>query len=150
MGRSTIWLIFRFLSPFDGDAGPNTGGPRPDPERSTWHVEPVKVFDNLYFVGEKDYSAWAVNTSDGIILIDTIWHYSVADEVEGGLRKLGRLLVWLVKYGHVDLLAQRLPARVSGLGVVVEQHRPVGTGGGLHQRRAGDRRSHMPQPTHMP
>jgi len=34
-------------------AGPNTGGPRPDPERSTWHVEPVKVFDNLYFVGEK-------------------------------------------------------------------------------------------------
>jgi len=39
-------------------AGPNTGDPRPDPERSTWHVEPVKVFDNLYFVGEKEYSAW--------------------------------------------------------------------------------------------
>jgi metallo-beta-lactamase class B len=45
----------------------------------------VKVFDNLYFVGEKEYSSWAVNTSDGIILIDTIWHYSVADEMEGGL-----------------------------------------------------------------
>ena len=23
-------------------AGPNTGGPRSDPERSTWHVEPMK------------------------------------------------------------------------------------------------------------
>jgi metallo-beta-lactamase class B len=87
-------------------AGPNTGAPRPDPERSTWHVEPVKVFDNLYFVGEKEYSAWAVNTSDGIILIDTIWHYSVADEVEGGLRKLGldpaRLKYAIVSHAHID------------------------------------------------
>src|SRR5262252_7488669 len=87
-------------------AGPNTGGPPPDPQRSTWHVEPVKVFDNLYFVGEKEYSAWAVNTSDGIILIDTIWHYSVADEVEGGLRKLGldpsRLKYAIVSHAHID------------------------------------------------
>src|SRR4029077_3301374 len=45
-------------------AGPTTAGPLPDPERSTGHVEPMKVFDNLYFVGEKEYSAWAVNTSD--------------------------------------------------------------------------------------
>jgi len=87
-------------------AGPNTGGPPPDPQRSTWHVEPVKVFDNLYFVGEKEYSAWAVDTSDGIILIDTIWHYAVADEVEGGLRKLGldpaRLKYAIVSHAHID------------------------------------------------
>src|SRR5262245_60995323 len=36
------------------------------PARETWHVEPAKVFDNLYFVGEKEYSAWAVTTSEGI------------------------------------------------------------------------------------
>src|SRR5688572_28390561 len=24
------------------------------PDRSTWHAEPMKVFDNLFFVGEKD------------------------------------------------------------------------------------------------
>jgi metallo-beta-lactamase class B len=87
-------------------AGPNTGAPRADPERSTWHVEPVKVFDNLYFVGEKEYSAWAVNTSEGIILVDTIWHYSVQDEVEGGLRKLGldpaRLKYAIVSHAHID------------------------------------------------
>jgi metallo-beta-lactamase class B len=49
----------------------------------------VKVFDNLYFVGQSEYSAWAVTTSDGIILIDTLFDYSVEDEVAGGLKKLG-------------------------------------------------------------
>src|SRR5689334_173030 len=80
--------------------------PRPVPERSTWHHEPVKVFDNLYYVGEKEYSAWAVTTSDGIIVIDTIWDYSVEDEIVGGLRKLGldpaNIKYALVSYAHID------------------------------------------------
>jgi len=49
----------------------------------------VKVFDNLYFVGQSEYSAWAVTTSEGIILIDTLFDYSVEEEVAGGLKKLG-------------------------------------------------------------
>ena len=53
--------------------------------------EPAKVFDNLYFVGQTEYSAWAVTTSDGIIIIDTIFDYSVEDEVVGGLKTLGLL-----------------------------------------------------------
>src|SRR5687767_7807375 len=36
-------------------AKPRRDGP---PDRATWHAEPVKVFDNLYFVGENDYGAW--------------------------------------------------------------------------------------------
>jgi metallo-beta-lactamase class B len=80
--------------------------PRPVPERSTWHHEPVKVFDNLYYVGEKEYSAWAVTTSDGIILIDTIWAHSVEDEIVGGLRKLGfdpaNIKYALVSHAHID------------------------------------------------
>src|SRR6266705_3867242 len=51
------------------------------PDRSKWHAEPVKVFDNLYFVGQTEYSAWAVTTSDGIIVVDALWDYSVEDEV---------------------------------------------------------------------
>ena len=71
-------------------AGPNTGGvDEASPDLAVFHAEPVKVFDNLYFVGEKEYSAWAVTTSEGIILVDTIWDYSVADEIVGGLKKLG-------------------------------------------------------------
>src|SRR3954468_17545189 len=78
---------------FDGLCKPASGppqrapGPRVVPERSAWHYEPVKVFDNLYYVGEKEYSAWALVTSDGIIVIDTIWAHSVEDEIVGGLKK---------------------------------------------------------------
>ena len=66
--------------------GSKRGNP---PDRATWHAEPVKVFDNLYFVGEKDYGAWAVTTSEGIIIIDAIFDYSVEDEIVNGLKKLG-------------------------------------------------------------
>src|SRR3954470_18495563 len=84
-------------------AAPRPAGP---PERSTWHAEPVKVFDNLYFVGQTEYSAWAVTTSAGIILIDTIYDYSVEDEVVGGLKKLGldpaQIKYAIVSHGHGD------------------------------------------------
>ena len=76
------------------------------PERDTWHYDPVKVFDNLYYVGEKEYSAWAVVTSDGIIVIDTIWSHSVEDEIVGGLRKLGfdpaNIKYAIVSHAHID------------------------------------------------
>jgi metallo-beta-lactamase class B len=74
--------------------------------RDNWHAEPVKVFDNLYFVGQSEFSAWAVTTSDGIILVDTIFDYSVEDEVVGGLRKLGldpaKIKYAIVSHGHGD------------------------------------------------
>jgi len=74
--------------------------------RGNWHADPVKVFDNLYFVGQTEYSAWAVTTSAGIILIDTIYDYSVEDEVVGGLRKLGldpaSIKYAIVSHGHGD------------------------------------------------
>jgi metallo-beta-lactamase class B len=80
--------------------------PQGPPDRSQWHAEPAKVFDNLYFVGQTEYSAWAVTTSDGIILIDTIFDYSVEDEVVGGLKKLGldpaKIKYAIVSHGHGD------------------------------------------------
>jgi metallo-beta-lactamase class B len=84
------------------------GGPRPSgpPERSTWHADPVKVFDNLYFLGQTEYSSWAVTTSAGIILIDTIYDYSVEDEVVDGMKKLGldpaQIKYAIVSHGHGD------------------------------------------------
>jgi metallo-beta-lactamase class B len=82
------------------------GAAQASPDRSTWHAEPVKVFDNLYFVGQTEYSAWAVTTSAGIILVDTIWSYSVEDEVVGGLTKLGldpkSIKYAVVSHGHID------------------------------------------------
>ena len=58
-----------------------------DPKR--FHTEPVKVFDNLYYVGGKIHSAWALKTSQGFILIDTIYPYNSEELIVGGMRRLG-------------------------------------------------------------
>jgi metallo-beta-lactamase class B len=97
-------------------------GQQPPPDRAQWYAEPVKVFDNLYFVGQTDWSAWAVTTSDGIIIIDTIFEYAVEEEVAGGLRKLGldpaKIKYVIVSHGHRDhsggakFLQDRFGARV--------------------------------------
>src|SRR6516165_427762 len=63
--------------------------PPPPPDRATWYSEPAKVFDNLYFVGTKIHSSWAMTTSEGIILIDTLYDYASEEAIVGGLRKLG-------------------------------------------------------------
>jgi metallo-beta-lactamase class B len=63
--------------------------PGPAPARDTWFIEPAKVFDNLYFVGSKIHSSWALTTSEGIILIDTLFTYNSEEEIVGGLKKLG-------------------------------------------------------------
>ena len=40
---------------------PGADVPRPPPpDRATWYTEPAKVFDNLYFVGTKINSSWAL------------------------------------------------------------------------------------------
>jgi metallo-beta-lactamase class B len=83
--------------------------PRPPaepPTKSIWYREPVKVFDNLYFVGQAEHSAWAVTTSQGIIIVDAIWDYSIEDEIVGGLKKLGfdpaTIKYVIVSHGHID------------------------------------------------
>jgi metallo-beta-lactamase class B len=85
-----------------GGAGRQAG----PPPASVWHAQPMKVFDNLYFLGMTEYSAWAVTTSQGIILIDTIYDYSVEDEVVNGLKTLGLnpadIKYALVSHAHTD------------------------------------------------
>lgn len=68
--------------------GANAGRTSP-PAKETWYVEPAKVADNLYFLGEKAHHSWAIVGSDGIILIEALYDYMVADAVAGGMRKLG-------------------------------------------------------------
>ena len=87
--------------------GGGGGGAAPaGPPRETWHAEPVKVFDNLYYLGMTEYSAWAITTSDGVILLDAIYDYSIEDEVTGGMKKLGldpkTIKYVIVSHGHLD------------------------------------------------
>jgi metallo-beta-lactamase class B len=82
------------------------GGAREVPARDTWYHPPVKVFDNLYFVGTKVHSAWALQTSDGLIVIDALFDYAVRDSVVDGLRKLGlnpaTMKYLIISHGHGD------------------------------------------------
>jgi metallo-beta-lactamase class B len=92
-----------------------------DPASNT--TEPAKVFDNLYFIGTPAVSAWAVTTSDGIIVIDSLNNAREAETfIEGGLRKLGldpaQVKYVLITHGHSDhyggaqYLADRLRAQL--------------------------------------
>ena len=58
------------------------------PDRATWYARPYKVFDNLYFIGTKIHSSWALTTSQGIIVIDTLFDYAIEPEIVQGLTQL--------------------------------------------------------------
>jgi len=66
----------------------------------------VKVFDNLYFFGQSEYSVWALTTSEGIIVFDAIYDYSIEDEVDAGMKKLGldptKIKYAIVSHSHPD------------------------------------------------
>src|SRR2546427_10229933 len=109
--RQEHTALFALCSAPEPVAAPERGqrgaAPPPGPpDRSRWHAEPVKVFDNLYFVGMTEYSSWAVNTSDGIIIIDAIFDYLVEDEIVNGLPKVGldpkKIKYVIVSHGHID------------------------------------------------
>ncbi len=85
--------------------GQGGGQRQATPDRSTWYAEPVKVFDNLYFAGQSEYSVWAVTTSEGIIVSDTIFDYSIEEEI-AGLKKFGldpaNIKYAVVTHAHPD------------------------------------------------
>jgi metallo-beta-lactamase class B len=64
-------------------------GNRIVPDRNDWYARPYRVFDNLYFIGTRFHSAWALTTSDGIIVIDSVFEYAVEAEMIDGLQALG-------------------------------------------------------------
>jgi metallo-beta-lactamase class B len=76
------------------------------PPRERWYAEPVKVFDNFYFIGTREHGAWALTTSAGIIVIDALYDYAVIDEVEAGIKKVGldpaNIKYLIITHGHGD------------------------------------------------
>jgi metallo-beta-lactamase class B len=72
---------------------------------------PFKVFDNLYYVGEKDFwessaSAWVIDTPEGIVLLEALYPDSGKVLIEAGMRKLGldpaRIKYVIVSHAHLD------------------------------------------------
>jgi len=95
-GQDFTVVFDTLCAPALSDRGPAIPGPqvapslaaRRVPPRSEWYVEPAKVFDNLYFMGSPEDSSWAVSTSEGLIVVDTGYDYSIK-ELSDGLKKFG-------------------------------------------------------------
>ena len=104
-----------------GRGGPASGAAA-IPDRATWYAAPYKVFDNLYFLGTRIHSAWALTTSAGIIVIDTLFDYAVEPEIVEGLTRLGLnprdIKYVLISHAHGDhdqgaaLMQKRYGAKV--------------------------------------
>ena len=68
---------------------------------------PGKAFDNLAYVGGAWASAWALDTKDGILLIDALNNDVEAEQlIDGGLKQLGmdpaRIKMVIVTHAHGD------------------------------------------------
>ena len=67
----------------------------------------AKAFDQFYYLGITTVSAWALNTSEGIILFDTLNNTEEAIQyIEGGLRRVGldpaNIKYIVLTHGHGD------------------------------------------------
>ena len=70
------------------------------------YVEPIRLFDNLYFIGTKGVATYAITSTDGIILIDAGYPDRVETTLIAGMKKLGldpaAIKYVIVTHGHVD------------------------------------------------
>ena len=69
--------------------------------------EPFQIFDNLYFVGIGEVGSYVIETSDGLILIDTLWDLpGYTEYLLGNIRKVGldpqNIEYVLILQGHRD------------------------------------------------
>ena len=69
-------------------------------------LKPTKVFDNVYCIGSVSVVAWVIDTSEGLILIDSMWDDRDAKLIEEGIKGFGldpkNLKYIIISHGHGD------------------------------------------------
>lgn len=109
-----------------GRPGRGEGRPRGDrPGRGDGEqvaAPAMRVFDNLYFVGNAGVSAWVVGDESGYILIDALTSNDAAkSEIDGGMRALGldpaKIKYLLITHAHGD--------HFGGYRYIVDTYKPT-------------------------
>ena len=105
-------------------APPYVRDPTTAPPRETWYADAAQVFDNLYFVGGKVHSAWALKTSHGFILLDTIYPYNSEELIIGGMRRLGldpdEIKYVVISHAHGDHIGGAEMLQKRGARIVMD------------------------------
>jgi len=77
----------------------------PEMKGENGYVEPFRMFDNVYYVGDKWVSSYAVETSSGLVIIDTL-DFPFSKWIPANLEKLGlnnkKVTHIFVTHGHSD------------------------------------------------
>ena len=108
VATGTDWAgtFVRLCIPPPAQARNGGGAPTRPPDRETWYAEPAKAADNLYFLGTKIHSSWAIVGSQGMIIIEALYDYAAQDEILGGMKKLGldqsKVKYVILSHAHAD------------------------------------------------
>lgn len=79
---------------------------KPDPSMFLLQ-EPVQIFDELYFIGNRMVGIYIIKTSEGLVLIESMETLDADDEfLQPSLEKLGlqdeKILIIFLTHGHFD------------------------------------------------
>ena len=81
-------------------------GPAATPDRANWYASPYKVFDNLYWLGTRQHSSWALRTSEGLIILDTNFAWATQPEIIDGMKALSldprQIKYVVISHAHGD------------------------------------------------
>ena len=92
------------VAPLNGAQRPDAPAPRENPNRKATYLEPIKAFDDVYWLGTPSTSSWLLTSNDGYILYDTQGVYDAEDILVGGMNKLGldpaKVKYVIVSHGH--------------------------------------------------
>ncbi len=69
-------------------------------------MEPIRLFDNFYFVGTHSVGSFVVNTTDGLIMIDTGWGEKDCSQFVNDIKRLGlnpkTIKLIVLSHEHLD------------------------------------------------
>jgi metallo-beta-lactamase class B len=69
-------------------------------------IEPTKIFDNVYVIGNQGTVAYVISTSDGLLMIDSLGADQTDSQLLPGFQKLGldpaKVKMIVMGHGHAD------------------------------------------------